>query len=506
MIVDLTPIARAFFKRQACLTNYPAGSVKEMQTAELLRLLRKAANTDVGQRFSFGKILSAAYPAGAFAETVPVVEYEDIRADIMRMLRGEKNIAWPGRVSSFAQSSGTSGGKSKFIPITDDGLRINHYRGASDVVANYLRLCPQSRIFAGKSMILGGSFANTLEENVKGVKVGDLSATLIDRMNGLANLFRIPDKTTALLSDWNKKLPALVESALKADVTNISGVPSWYLTVLRKIIEQSGADTIHDIWPNLEVFFHGGISFEPYREEYSRITNPDKMHYLETYNASEGFFAVQNDFECRSMLLLINAGVYYEFMEAGASLPVSAWELEKGKVYELIISSANGLWRYRIGDTVIVDSTDPVKIRIAGRTKTYMNAFGEELMEHNAERGITEACKVTGASIRNYTAAPVYAENGKRGRHQWFIEWILPPKDISEFSATLDAALCEINSDYEAKRSGSIFLDAPEVVTMPEGAFDRWLEATGSGKLGGQRKVPRLSNDRRIADQLMSML
>ncbi|MDE7397500.1 MAG: GH3 auxin-responsive promoter family protein, partial [Muribaculum sp.] len=389
-------------------------------------------------------------------------------------------------------------------PITDDSLRLNHYQGGFDTVAHYLHLYPDSRIFAGKGFILGGSFANEINPP-KGVKVGDLSANLIDDINPLANMVRIPDKTIALLSDWNKKLPALVAAAVKADITNISGVPSWFLTVLKESLKATGANTIHDIWPNLEVFFHGGISMEPYWQQYAHITAP-RMRYLETYNASEGFFGVQTSIGDRSLSLLTDAGVFYEFIPVDDSdaTPLAAWEVEEGQTYALIITSVNGLTRYAIGDTVKITSKCPLQFIIAGRTKHYINAFGEELMVHNAEEAMARTCADLHCHVANYTAAPVYAGDNTRGCHQWLIEFSGEIPDIDRFADVLDRHLCEINSDYQAKRQGSIFLDRPLITVAPAGLFFNWLAATG--KVGGQRKVPRLCPDRRFIDPMIAMI
>lgn len=506
MAIDFTPLVRPRFVRLARRTDAWRDNSASLQLGVLRSLLRRAKDTEYGRKYGFSAILESSSIADAYSKGVPLVEYEGIREQVMRMIRGERDVLWRGACRDFAQSSGTSGGKSKFIPVTDDSLRGNHYRGGADTVAHYLRLVPESRMFAGKGFILGGSFSNTLGFEVPGVHVGDLSATLIRRINPLANFVRVPDKKTALMPDWETKLPALVKAAADVDVTNISGVPSWFLTVIRKIMEAKGTDRISDVWKNLEVFFHGGISFEPYRDEYRRITDASKMHFLETYNASEGFFAVQNDFDDSGLLLIIDRDVYYEFIpvEEGASRPVGLLEVEVGKVYEMVISSSNGLWRYRLGDTVRITQTNPVKIRIAGRTKSFINAFGEELMEDNAERAIAAACERTGASIVNYTAAPLFASGGRRGRHQWLVEWASAPADNREFAEVLDEELRKLNSDYDAKRSHTIFLDPPEVISARRGLFDEWLKSAGSHKLGGQRKVPRLSNDRHIIDKLLS--
>ena len=507
MIIDFTPLVRPRFLKISKRIDQWDGRSEEIQRKLLRKLLLEGSETEYGRKYGFEELAHAVKPHYEYSRAVPMVEYEDIRPYVMRMIKGEKNVLWKGECRDFAQSSGTSGGKSKYIPITHDSLEGNHYRGGEDAVAHYLRLVPESKMFSGKGFILGGSFSNTLGIGPGSIHIGDLSATLISRINPIANLVRVPDKKTALMMDWEEKLPALVEAASNENITNISGVPSWFLTVLRRIMEKKGVDKISEVWPSLEVFFHGGISFEPYREEYMRITDPSKMHFLETYNASEGFFAVQNDFDDKSMLLIIDRDIFYEFVpiEGEDKTPRAIWDVEPGKVYELIITASNGLWRYRLGDTVRVTQTNPVKIRIAGRTKSFINAFGEELMEDNAERAIAAACERCGVTILNYTAAPQFASKGKKGRHQWLIEWETPPADINEFAVVLDEELRKLNSDYDAKRSHSIFLDKPEVITAPTGLFDKWLKSAGSHKLGGQRKVPRLSNNRDIMEKLLEL-
>lgn len=507
MKIDFTPFVRPrFLKRAKRIDSWPGNSEK-IQVAVLKSLLGRAAATEYGKKYGFADISKSDDPYRAYTERVPLVEYEDIRPLVMRMINGEKDVLWRDVCRDFAQSSGTSGGKSKFIPITKDSLSGNHYRGAEDAVAHYLRNKPHSKVFSGKGFILGGSFSNTLGIAAGKVHVGDLSATLINRIGPYADFVRIPDKKTALLPDWDRKLPALVDAALKSDVTNISGVPSWFMTVLKRIIEKKGAKTIGEVWPNLEVFFHGGISFEPYREEYDAMTEGLDMTFVETYNASEGFFATQNSLDDHSLLLIIDRDIFFEFIpvEGDDKRPRPVWDLEKGVTYELVISASNGLWRYRVGDTVRVTSTDPVKIKIAGRTKSFINAFGEELMEDNAERAIAAACKRTGSHILNYTAAPVFAKKKRKGHHEWLIEWDDEPTDIKGFSMILDEELRKLNSDYDAKRKGSIFLAEPKIVTAKKGLFDRWLKSSGSGKLGGQRKVPRLCNNREIIDNLLEL-
>ncbi len=508
MRIDMTPLVRPYFINLSRRCDRWEGHTAGLQQGVLRSLLRRGAASKPGMRHDFRLMAREADAYGAYRREVPTVAYEELRRDVMRMIAGERDVLWPGVCRNFAQSSGTSGGKSKFIPVTPDSLRGNHYRGAADAVAHYLRHNPGSRMFSGKGFILGGSFSTQHFPGVdSSVRIGDLSATLIDRITPLANMVRVPDKVTALMPDWETKLPALVEKARREHITNISGVPSWFLTVLKRILEAEGKSRISEVWPDLEVFFHGGISFEPYREEYRKLTEGNDMHFVETYNASEGFFAVQDDPSSHFMLLIIDRDVFYEFIPADSpdSEPVGAWEVEKGKVYEMLVSSSNGLWRYHLGDTVRVEQTDPVKIRIVGRTKSFINAFGEELMEDNAERAIAAACAATGATIRNYTAAPMYAAGERRGRHQWLVEWETAPRSTDGFAECLDRELRKLNSDYDAKRMHTIFLDPPEIVTVPSGLFERWLSQAGTHKLGGQRKVPRLSNDRRIIEQMLAL-
>lgn len=501
--MDFTPIARYLFSPRVKASLQWIQNAEAVQRAQLSWLVNSARNTLWGEKHNYGNITSYE----EFASRVPITPYEKIRSLVERMIDGERDILWKGRVTHFAQSSGTSDGKSKYIPITADSFKRCHYQGGTDVVAHYLNLYPDSRMFSGKGFILGGSYANELTLK-KGVVVGDLSANLIDNINTVVNMVRVPSKRIALMEDWEKKLPALINASIGQNITNISGVPSWFLTVLKGVIQQAGANTIHDVWPNLEVFFHGGISFAPYREQYRAITDPTKMRYLETYNASEGFFAVQNAIDDPAMLLLLDVGVFYEFIPLSQidqpqpeALPI--WKVKAGEVYALVLSACNGLWRYPIGDTVKIESVNPVKITIAGRTKHYINAFGEELMVHNADAAITKACAAHNCAILNYTAAPVYADNKSRGRHEWLIEFSRRPNDINQFATTLDNLLQQENSDYQAKRYKGIFLDQLSIVEAKAGVFDQWLASTG--KLGGQRKVPRLCNDRRFIDAILQL-
>jgi len=501
--MDFTPYVRGRFLRRLQDHRRYIDHADAVQQGALVELIENAALTEIGRKYEFSSIRTYR----EFAERLPLHEYADLEAQILRMTRGEKDVLWRGRCFNFAQSSGTSGARSKYIPITREAFARNHYRGASDAVSHYLNLNPDSRIFAGKGLILGGSFATELKRVGAGVRVGDLSASLIANVNPLVNLVRVPNKRIALMENWEEKLPALAEAARRANVTNLSGVPSWMLTVLKEVLRRAGATSLREVWPHLEVFFHGGIDFEPYRKQYEQLCEGCDMHYLNNYNASEGFFACQSDWGSTAMLLLLDIGVFYEFKELdGDERVLPIWEVEAGKTYELIITACNGLWRYRLGDTVTIEQTHPVKIRIAGRTKSFINAFGEELMVHNAEEAMTQACEATGARVADYTAAPRFAEGDRKACHQWVVEFDVAPTDTQAFAQALDAALRRVNSDYDAKRKGDIFLAAPELVVAPKGLFDRWLQTTGSGRLGGQRKVPRLRNDRTVMDQVLALL
>lgn len=503
-MINLTPLAHMIFSHRVKKSLQWVENSEKVQRALLQWLIATARRTHWGEKYHYETIGSYE----DFSQKVPVSTYEDLAPWIMRQLRGESDVLWRGRVNRFAQSSGTSNGKSKYIPITSEALQLCHYKGASDVVAHYLNLYPDSRIFSGKGFILGGSFANEVGDLRSNACVGDLSAHLIDKVNPFVNLVRVPSKNIALMEDWEKKLPALVDASIGENITNLSGVPSWFLAVLKAVIEKAGATNIHQVWPNLEVFFHGGISFEPYRSQYAAITDASKMRYLETYNASEGFFAVQNTVDSRAMLLLLDVGVFYEFMpldqlDSPSPQLLPIWQVKQGEVYGLVISSCNGLWRYAIGDTVKIESVNPVKITIAGRTKHYINAFGEELMVHNADAAISKVCKEMSCAILNYTAAPIYAADNTKGRHQWLIEFSIKPDDIDAFAKRLDECLQQENSDYQAKRYKGIFLDPLTIVVARKRLFDDWLASTG--KLGGQRKVPRLSNNRQFIDSMMKI-
>ena len=463
--MSLTSIVSNVFKpRQKELEKY-LYDAEHMQHKVLMHLINKGKNTEYGVKH----LLNTTDSYEKFAKNVPVNSYEELKGDIDRMRHGEQDVLWPGTVKWYAKSSGTTNDKSKFIPVSHDGLHGIHYKGGFDAVAYYLRNNPKSKIFDGKSLILGGSHSPNY--NVSGSLVGDLSAILIENINPLANLVRVPQKQTALLSDFEVKRDRIARETMNKNVTNISGVPSWMLSVLVRVMELSGKKHLEEVWPNLEVFFHGGIAFTPYRKQYEQLVTSPNMHYMETYNASEGFFGLQDDPNDSAMSLMIDYDVFYEFI--------------------------------LIGDTVMFTSKNPYKFIITGRTKYFINAFGEELIMDNAEKGLHYACEKTGAQVAEYTAAPVYMDSNAKCRHQWLIEFSKEPENLDEFASLLDKRLQEINSDYEAKRFHDVTLQHLEIVKARPNLFNDWLKS--KGKLGGQHKIPRLSNSRKNIDEMLQM-
>ena len=499
--MSLTNITRPIFAPRYKKIETYATDAEALQMRVLRHLLHEARDTEWGRTHGFGDITT--YEQFAQSE---VNDYEALKDAIDRMRHGEPDVLWPGCVRWYAKSSGTTNDKSKFIPVSRQALKDTHYAGGTDVVSCYLHHNRQSRLFDGRALILGGSHAPNY--NIKSSLVGDLSAILIENINPLVNFIRVPSKRTALLSDFEQKRDRIAHEALHRHVTNLSGVPSWMLSVLTRVLEISGKERIDQVWPDLEVFFHGGVAFTPYREQYRRLIQSPHMHYLETYNASEGFFGVQSDPADPALLLMIDYGIFYEFIpmdEFGQEHPtvVPLWGVEPGKNYAMVISTSSGLWRYVIGDTVRFTSTAPYKFVITGRTKFFINAFGEELIVDNAEKGLQEACQATGAEVLEYTAAPIYMDREGHCRHQWLIEFSRQPDNLKHFADELDAALQSINSDYEAKRYKNITLQQLEIVNARQGLFTDWLRSRG--KLGGQHKVPRLSNSRENIEQLLAM-
>ena len=466
-------------------------------------LIERAKDTEYGRKHLFSTIKSY----DDFIQNVPVNTYEELKGDIDRMRHGERDVLWPGQVRWYAKSSGTTNDKSKFIPVSHEGLQNIHYQGGKDVLAYYLSNHPESRIFNGKSLILGGSHSPNY--NLSNSLVGDLSAILIENINPLANFVRVPKKETALLSDFEVKRDRIAHETLKQNVTNISGVPSWMLSVLVRVMELSGKQHLEEVWPNLEVFFHGGIAFTPYREQYKQIITKSDMHYMETYNASEGFFGIQDDPSDSSMSLMLDYGIFYEFIPMDTFgtpeqtiIPLS--EVAIGKNYAMVITTNAGLWRYLIGDTVRFTSVSPYRIKITGRTKHFINVFGEELIIENAERALEKACEQTGSHLIEYTVAPIFMQDKLKGGHEWVIEFDAPPASLEHFTEVLDTELKKLNSDYEAKRYNNMTLNMPRVHQARTGLFHDWLK--DKDKLGGQNKVPRLSNSREYVEELLKLL
>ena len=500
--MNLTNIIRPIFNSRLHRLDLYQTEAETLQRGVLGRLLSKAYQTEWGSEHGYRKGLSYE----DFARQTPLNTYEELKGFIDRMRHGEKDVLWPGRVKWYAKSSGTTNDKSKFIPVSADGLHDTHYAGGTDAVVWYLRNNPKSRIFDGKALILGGSHAPNY--NLPGSLVGDLSAILIENINPLVNLVRVPKKATALLSDFEQKRDRIAREAMKQNVTNLSGVPSWMLSVLNRVMELSGKQSLNEVWPNLEVFFHGGVAFTPYRSQYQRLITSPGMHYMETYNASEGFFGLQDNPDDAAMSLMIDYGVFYEFIpmdEFDKEKPtvVPLWEVETGRNYAMVISTSSGLWRYIIGDMIRFTERNPYKFIITGRTKSFINAFGEELIVDNAEKGLAEACRQTGAEVLEYTAAPVFMDANGKCRHQWIVEFSREPNDLETFARLLDESLQQINSDYEAKRYKDITLQRLELIKARPGVFNDWLKQ--KGKLGGQHKVPRLSNNRDIIEQVIAL-
>jgi hypothetical protein len=499
----ITDFINLFFKPRANAIRKYDTDAATLQEQVLYKLIQKAKDTEWGRKYDFRTISDY----NIFRNRMPVNTYEELKAPIERMRNGEQNILWPTNVVWFAKSSGTTNDKSKFLPISKEALHDTHYRGGGDCVSLYLnRINPQSHFFSGKGLILGGSHSPNLNSNKS--LVGDLSAILMENLNPLVNYIRVPSKQIALMSEWESKINTIAETTIHENVTNLSGVPSWLLALIKKILENTGKSSLEQVWPNLEVFFHGGVSFTPYRDQYLQVIRSDEMHYVETYNASEGFFGIQDDLNDPSMLLMIDYGIFYEFMpieEVGNENPKTCCltDVMLGKNYAMIITTSSGLWRYMIGDTVKFTSKNPYKFIITGRIKNFINAFGEELIVDNAEKGIEKACEATGAQVLDYSAAPVFMDSTAKCRHQWLIEFAKQPDSLAKFAEVLDNTLKEVNSDYEAKRSKNITLQSPEVIIARKGLFNDWLEQ--NGKLGGQHKIPRLCNTRENIEGMLNL-
>ncbi len=474
----------------------------DAQREVLFNLIDQAKNTEFGQKHDFKSIKSIE----EFQQSVPIHDYDKLKPFVDRLMKGEQNILWPSEIKWFAKSSGTTSDKSKFIPVSRETLEDAHFRGGKDILAIYTTNFPETGIFKGKGLTLGGSHQINKINNES--FYGDLSAILIENLPFWTYFIKTPSQEIALMSEWEEKLEKIADTTIKENVTSIAGVPSWMLVLIKYILNKTGKNNILEVWPNLELFTHGGVSFEPYREQYAKLIPKKNMNYLETYNASEGFFAIQDQPDNNEMLLMLDYGIFYEF------IPMEDFEKEnprvlhidnvkKGGNYAIVITTNSGLWRYVIGDTVTFTSLYPHKIKISGRTKHFINAFGEEVIIENAEKALNEACLKTNALIRDYTAAPVFMSENKKGTHEWLIEFERLPKNTEEFITILDVSLQAANSDYEAKRYKNITLEKPILSIAKDGLFYNWLK--DKGKIGGQNKVPRLANNRKYIDELLHL-
>lgn len=498
----INQLFRLYYKQRYRTIEHYMRHPHDVQQTLLTQLIEATRHTAWGKKYdhrSLGNLPT-------FMDRIPISQYEDIQPYIKRMMLGEKDVLWSGQVRWFAKSSGTTDGKSKYIPVTSQSRKYCHIRGTWDTMTLFYRHRSDARQFECKSIVMGG----TVERYTPYPKtmIGDVSAIMISHMPFVGRPFYIPDFKTALLPDWEEKLERLARIAADTpNVVMIGGVPTWTVVLLRRILELTGKDNMLEVWPEAQLYVHGGVSFVPYREQFRNFFPSDDFTYQETYNASEGFFAVRDDFSSNDMLLLLDNGIYYEFLpveewykENPKAIPLS--EVEVGVNYAMVISTNAGLWRYVPGDTVMFTSTYPYKIQITGRTKQFVNAFGEEVMVDNTDKALAKTCLVTQATVVDYTVAPIYFQQEDRGRHEWLIEFEHPPVDLEQFTQLLDQNLQAINSDYEAKRYKSIALARLKLTVLPGGTFKEWLRA--KGKLGGQHKVPRLANDRKYIDEILS--
>ena len=477
----------------------------EVQQDVFTNLIATAKNTEFGIEHGFRDIKTIE----DYNQRVPVRSYEQHFPYIERTMRGEKNILWPSEIKWFAKSSGTTNAKSKYIPVTPESMEGCHMKGGKDMIAMYLNNHPDSLMFEGKGLSIGGSHQSNQFDPSGESSYGDVSAVIMKNMPIWAKFVRTPSEEVALMDNWDEKLEKMAIEVMDENVTSMAGVPTWTLLALQRVMELKGVNDISEVWPELEVFFHGAVAFGPYRNLFKSIISSSNMRYMETYNASEGFLGIQDTSNFDEMLLMLDYGVFYEFIpieEEQKEHPkvIQLDEVQIGKNYALLLSTNSGLWRYKIGDTIKFTSLSPYRIKITGRTKHFINAFGEELIIENAEAAISSACDKTGAIIKNFTAGPVYLSQGKQGGHEWVIEFEVAPDNLNTFTGYLDDKLKEVNSDYEAKRQGDLALVAPKVHAVSKDTFYQWMKKRG--KLGGQNKVPRLSNTREYLDDILAMV
>lgn len=476
---------------------------QEVQQEWFRKLVDSAKTTDWGLRYDYKSIRTPS----DFKNRFSVQNYDSLKPEIDRLLKGEQNVLWPTEIRWFAKSSGTTAGKSKFIPVSQEAMEECHYKGAKDLISLYCNLKPETQIFSGKGLILGGSH----QINSFGGEsfYGDISAVLMQNLPFWVQMIRTPELSIALMDNWEEKIDKMVSATLNENVTSISGVPTWTVVLAKRILEITGKKNLLEVWPNLELFIHGAVSFTPYIEQFKQLIPSDSFSYLETYNASEGFFGIQDRLGADDMLLMLDYGVYYEFMpmdQYGKDDPLTIGldQVEKDKNYAVVISTNAGLWRYLIGDTIRFTSLNPFRIKVTGRTKMFVNAFGEEVIIENTDQAIRIACEKTGAMVKDYTMAPVYFSERSNGAHEWVIEFDKQPENLEYFTGILDTALKSLNSDYEAKRYKDIALRMPIVHSGREGIFYDWLKK--KDKLGGQHKIPRLNNDRQFLEEILALL
>jgi hypothetical protein len=499
----INSIVNTIYSKRLSQIDYFKKNPVEIQEQILNKLLNKAKYTEIGKEFAFENISDHF----GFSNKVPIFEYDTFKPYIEKTMNGTQNVLWPTEIKWFAKSSGTTSDRSKFIPISKESLHDCHFRSGKDIYAIYVDKFPDSKIFNGKALYIGGS--TSINKNIANSYLGDLSAIIIKKLPFWTYAKRVPNPKIALIDQWDVKLDKIFETTYKKNVTNMVGVPSWLMVLLKMVLERTGKKNILEVWPNMELFIHGGVSFEPYKNIYKELIPTNAMTYIETYNASEGFFGLQDEFYLNNsdLLLMLDYDIFYEFIDlndylTGKTNAIPLSEVKTGVNYAMIISTSGGLWRYIIGDTISFTSTNPYRFKIIGRTKHYINAFGEEIVIDNAQKAITYACEITGAQIREYTAAPLFLNNEQsQGVHEWLFEFINPPKEIHKFVELLDNKIRELNSDYDAKRFKDITLGFPKYTVAKDGTFYKWLK--NKGKLGGQNKIPRLSNTREYIEQLL---
>jgi len=496
----ITWLMKKRFHQIELFMKYP----HEVQGEWFKRLLSTAKDTEYGLKYDFKTIDSYE----KFRERLPINDYESIKGDIDQLMKGKQNVLWPTDIRLFAQSSGTTAEKSKFIPVSPESLEECHFKGGKDMLSIYMHSTPDTFMFDGRGLAMGGS--HTLKEvNNEEYYVGDLSALIIQKLPHWAEFARVPKRSVALMDEWEEKIEKMAQTTIPHNVTSLSGVPSWTMLLLNRVLEITGKENVLEVWPNLEVFFHGGVNFGPYRKQFESLVPGEIMQYRNTYNASEGFFGIQEEKDSDDLLLMLDYGIFYEFIpiseldkEHPKAIPLN--EVVAGQNYAMVITTNAGLWRYLIGDTVKFTSTSPYRIKITGRTKSFINAFGEELIVDNAEKALEVATNKCKAVINDYTAAPVYLNGKENAAHEWLIEFTKEPESLEYFTETLDNALKSLNSDYEAKRYHDMILRKPIVRKLTPGTFYKWMKQRG--KLGGQNKVPRLANDRHYVDEILKML